>query len=166
MPEKSTLSTLRGAELVDPLQERDGRHNRFQFPHLLRAMEANQFGRDRPLYLPDRGGHEPKTQRQTPNDTRPLADTVRHATDLPERTAPEVIILLAIGVEHLEPAPFGRAKAAMMEKISLAERLSLPALHPSRRHRDPVDATRLVGNVSAHVLKARPPKQLAAAGHV
>src|SRR2546422_7746968 len=80
--------------------------------------------------------------------------------------ATKIVVLLSVREERGKPAAFRGAEAPVMEERLLSEGARPPAHHPGSGHGDPVDASRLIRNVSSDVLKALTSEELTASGNM
>src|SRR6266853_256958 len=129
-------------------------------------MESHQLRRDGPGNSANCGGRVSQSQCNSPECERRFYHAIGHAKQLPDRTVAEIVILLAVRKRRSQHAALRGAQAAMVEESFLSEIASLPALHASCRHGNPVDASRLVGNVASDFLEATAAKHLTAASHM
>src|SRR5580765_2773998 len=78
----------------------------------------------------------------------------------------EVVVLLTVPINSAKLSGGPRTHLPVVKTRLLREGPGLPALHPSRRDRGPVDAATLDRHVSADALKALAPEHLTRAGNV
>src|ERR1700685_3500330 len=95
-----------------------------------------------------------------------LRHTICAAENLPKRMSAENVIFLAVGKVRSDNAAFGRSQRTMVQKGFFSKRARLPADHAGGCNCHPIDAASLTGDVSANLVEALPPKELALPGHI
>src|SRR5581483_2699996 len=141
-------------------------HELLQAPHLLGAVEVDELGGYRPFHATEPGPQVAGQQQDATDHIGRSGGLVGSAADLPERIAPQTVVLGAVAEEGSQARRRTRTDGPVVHTRPLDEGSGPPSLKPRRRHRGPVDAASGDRDVASDLGEAGAPEHLTCSRHV